>query len=541
MQEFLRAFAENGDPIHTLSTEEARQAYQNVFVGDVSPEEAGNTVGNVENREIPGPDDNRIPIRIYAPEEREEPSPVMVYFHGGGWVLGGLDTHDSVARSLTNSSAAMMVSVDYRLGPENPFPAAVRDAFAATRWVIQNAAEIGADPERVAIGGESAGGNLSTVTALQMRDTDLPSLVHQLLVYPVGTLAPPFVFPEDRGVENPYVVPEDAAWFGERYLRCSEAARNACTSPPYRPTTWGRAACDGNVDRHLFGVAVGGHPARGVGLQTEQAIPPTPNCSRVEPVVDHSLPVETNDCRDGRLRRRRRSVLPEPVDTRGGRGVVAPEPLHVGLAIDIDDVNLASLARVDVLEVVDDADHFDGVRDGVALHQELDLAVDVVLDEPVDRGRAVEVLGEGVDAVREVRFEQADAVFDPRRLVESVGQGVVGRRHRAAAGVADDDRRPGAGVRDRVEHVAGDDLAGRGPLDDAVADGAAGEHAAGLVAVPDVVLEDPGVRTADGDDVRPLAVLQVVEPGVELAGVLQVAVEELEEALVHVRGRRRCG
>jgi acetyl esterase len=233
MQEFLRAFAENGEPIHTLSTEEARQAYQNVFVGDVSPEEAGNTVGNVENREILGPDDNRIPIRIYTPEEREEPSPVMVYFHGGGWVLGGLDTHDSVARSLTNSSAAMMVSVDYRLGPENPFPAAVRDAFAATRWVVQNAAEIGADPERVAIGGESAGGNLSTVTALQMRDADGPSLAHQLLVYPVGTLAPPFVFPEDRGVENPYVVPEDAAWFGERYLPYPEAAANAYTSPLY--------------------------------------------------------------------------------------------------------------------------------------------------------------------------------------------------------------------------------------------------------------------------------------------------------------------
>lgn len=150
VQEFFETFAENAKPIHTLSTNQARKAYQKLFIENVSPEEAGNTVGSVENREIPGPDDNQIPIRIYTPTEGEEPFPVMVYFHGGGWVLGGLDTHDSVARSLTNISGAMMVSVDYRLAPENPFPAAVKDAVAATKWVMQNAQEIGADPERVA-------------------------------------------------------------------------------------------------------------------------------------------------------------------------------------------------------------------------------------------------------------------------------------------------------------------------------------------------------------------------------------------------------
>lgn len=235
-QEFLDVFAENGAPIHTLSTEEARQAYQKLFVADVEPEEAGIAVGNVENREIPGSDDNQIPIRVYTPQDGSEPYPVLVYFHGGGWVLGGLDTHDSVARSLTNSSGAMVVSVDYRLAPENPFPAAVRDAYAATEWVVQNAEELGADSERVAIGGESAGGNLATVTALQRRANDKQELVHQLLVYPVGTLAEPYLFPTDRPVENPYLVPEDAAWFGERYLPYPEAAHNAYTSPLYNAT-----------------------------------------------------------------------------------------------------------------------------------------------------------------------------------------------------------------------------------------------------------------------------------------------------------------
>lgn len=233
VQEFFDTFAENGDPIHALSTEEARQAYEKLFIENVDPEEAGNEVGNVENMEIPGPDDNQIPIRVYTPQEGEEPYPLLVYFHGGGWVLGGLDTHDSVARSLTNSSEAMVVSVDYRLAPEHTFPAAVRDAHAATTWVMQHAEDLGADPERVAIGGESAGGNLSTVTALQMRDSDVPSLVHQLLVYPVATLSEPFLFPTDRGPENPYLVPEDAAWFGERYLPYPEAAKNAYTSPLY--------------------------------------------------------------------------------------------------------------------------------------------------------------------------------------------------------------------------------------------------------------------------------------------------------------------
>jgi acetyl esterase len=229
----LETFAEDGKPIHTLSTDQARQAYQKLFIEDVQPEEAGNAVGNVENIEIPGPDDNQIPIRVYTPKEGQEPYPVMVYFHGGGWVLGGLDTHDSVARSLTNSSGAMMVSVDYRLAPENPFPAAVRDAFAATKWVMQHAEELGADPERVAIGGESAGGNLSTVTALQMKNSDMPPLAHQLLVYPVATLDDPFMYPTDRGVENPFLVPKDAAWFGERYLPYPEAAKNAYASPLY--------------------------------------------------------------------------------------------------------------------------------------------------------------------------------------------------------------------------------------------------------------------------------------------------------------------
>ena len=110
--------------------------------------------------------------------------PALVYFHGGGWVIGDLDTHDSVCRHLANAARCVVVSVDYRLAPEHKFPAAVEDCFAATAWVAVEAAALGIDGERLAVGGDSAGGNLAAVVGLMARDRGAPRLRYQILVYP---------------------------------------------------------------------------------------------------------------------------------------------------------------------------------------------------------------------------------------------------------------------------------------------------------------------------------------------------------------------
>jgi acetyl esterase len=139
-------------------------------------------VARVENRTIPGPA-GEIPIRIYGPDE-SGPLPVLVWFHGGGWVIGSLDTADGLCREIVDSAGCMVVSVDYRLAPEHRFPAGVDDSYAAARWVSEHATEIGADPSKVAVGGDSAGGHLAAVTAMTARDLGAPPLVFQLLVYP---------------------------------------------------------------------------------------------------------------------------------------------------------------------------------------------------------------------------------------------------------------------------------------------------------------------------------------------------------------------
>lgn len=143
---------------------------------------ASEDVKKVENRKIPGPAGD-IPIRIYTPEG-EAPYPILIYFHGGGWVLSDLDTHDIVCRRFTNRIGCIVVSVDYRLAPEHKFPAAVEDSYAATQWVAENAHAIDGDPLRIAVGGDSAGGNLATVVTLLARDQQGPSLVYQFLIYP---------------------------------------------------------------------------------------------------------------------------------------------------------------------------------------------------------------------------------------------------------------------------------------------------------------------------------------------------------------------
>ena len=140
-------------------------------------------VARIEDRRVPGPRGD-IPVRVYTPEGHP-PFPLLVYFHGGGWVVGGIETHDGLCRQLANKAQTVVVSVDYRLAPEHPFPAAPEDSYAATRWVAEHARELGGDPDRIAVAGDSAGGNLAAVVSLMARDRGGPRLVHQVLIYPV--------------------------------------------------------------------------------------------------------------------------------------------------------------------------------------------------------------------------------------------------------------------------------------------------------------------------------------------------------------------
>ncbi len=206
-----QAIAAGRPPLRGQTVEESRALMRSMIAvkGD------GPKIGRVEDHAVPGPAGD-IPVRIYWPDG-VGPLPVMVWFHGGGWVLGDLDTADSTCRSLAAKSGAVVVSVDYRLAPESPYPAGVDDALAAVSWVAANASELGGDPDRVAVGGDSAGGNLATVTALQARRNGGPPLCFQLLVYPVtnGMMSHPSYGENGEGYQ---LTADSMQWFYELYL-----------------------------------------------------------------------------------------------------------------------------------------------------------------------------------------------------------------------------------------------------------------------------------------------------------------------------------
>ena len=172
-----------------------------------------------EDRRIPGPGSD-IPIRVYTPRELKsgEKLPVLLWFHGGGFVIGSIDTHDSACRMLANKSDCLVVSVDYRLAPEHKFPAGVEDCQAAMKWTALHAVEFGGDASCMAVGGDSAGGNLAAVMAILARDAAHPKLVFQLLIYPC--VAPEPETGSHHKFKEGYILSRNSiTWFYKQYLR----------------------------------------------------------------------------------------------------------------------------------------------------------------------------------------------------------------------------------------------------------------------------------------------------------------------------------
>jgi acetyl esterase len=196
--------------------------------GDLEP------VARIEDREVPGPA-GPIPIRIYAPTASSPSAlPVLAYFHGGGWVICDLDTHESTCRALANRAGCLVVAVDYRLAPEHRHPAALDDCWAVVEWLAGSGAEIGADPRRIAVGGDSAGGNLAAAVALRAREGGGPALRAQLLIYPV------LDFDLDNASyqanANGYGLTRDSMrWYWEQYLGEAGAGLGPDASPLRAP------------------------------------------------------------------------------------------------------------------------------------------------------------------------------------------------------------------------------------------------------------------------------------------------------------------
>ena len=208
-------------------------------LADLTPEEARNLqltpppevptpVGDVENRRIPGPDED-IELRIYLPRT-PAPTAGLVYFHGGGWVIGDLDSHDETCRRLCSGAGVRVVSVHYRRAPETTYPGAAEDCYAATVWVAEHAAELGVDAGRIAVGGDSAGGNLAAAVTLMARERGGPALRFQLLIYPVTNAD--FETASYRDNAEGYLLTRRAMqWFWDQYVPDVDQRREPYAAP----------------------------------------------------------------------------------------------------------------------------------------------------------------------------------------------------------------------------------------------------------------------------------------------------------------------
>lgn len=214
IQVFLHMLDEMDLPdVHELSPDEARSLVNE----QLAMLEVDIDLPTAEDGSFDGPGCS-IDYRMYDPrEEQTGDSPLILYFHGGGWVLGNLDTHDGACRKLASETNWPVVSVDYRLAPEHPFPAGLKDCYRALEWAVDEASALEIDPERIVLAGDSAGGNLATATALLARDRDGPEIAHQVLVYPVtGDARLTDSFKKFGGGEF-YLTAADMDWFAKQY------------------------------------------------------------------------------------------------------------------------------------------------------------------------------------------------------------------------------------------------------------------------------------------------------------------------------------
>lgn len=218
--------AQGGPKLHEMTPAEARRAFEGMRLPL-----PGEPVASIEDLRVPGPA-GEIPVRLYVPEGAAAPAPALVYCHGGGWVIGSPDSHENLCKALANRSSARVVSVDYRLAPEHPWPAAAEDCYAVTCHLAVHGAELGVDGARLAVAGDSAGGNLAAVVALLARERAGPRLRHQALIYPVTDHD--FERPSYRENGSGYFL-ETAGmrWFWDQYVP-GRADRDDPTAAPLR-------------------------------------------------------------------------------------------------------------------------------------------------------------------------------------------------------------------------------------------------------------------------------------------------------------------
>ena len=211
--------AGGGKPIHELAVDEARAMVSGASAQLAAP---AADVARVDNRRIPVPGGD-IGIRIYTPRTSGGPLPIVLQFHGGGWVAGDLETHDSIARHYAAHAGAIVISVDYRRPPEHRFPIAAEDSYAAVEWAAAHADELGGDASRVAVAGDSAGGNLATVACQLAKQRGGPRIVYQALVYPTVDVRDPVITPlydsrAEFGGGEYFMSTDDMLWFRGLYL-----------------------------------------------------------------------------------------------------------------------------------------------------------------------------------------------------------------------------------------------------------------------------------------------------------------------------------